>query len=84
MSRVTVSIPGEALEALNLPPEEAADELRLAAAIKLYEVGRLSSGAAAEIAGLTRTEFIMALGRFNVSPLQYTAEELREELAGDE
>ncbi|HEC97691.1 MAG TPA: UPF0175 family protein [Nitrospirae bacterium] len=49
-------------------------------AVKWYEVGTISQKKAAEIAGLTRTEFIFALSRFNLSPFQYTAEELEEEL----
>ena len=56
----------------------------MAAAVKWYEVGELSQGKAAEIAGLSRAEFIDALSRFKVSPFQYTAEELEEELAGEE
>jgi predicted HTH domain antitoxin len=46
-------------------------------------LGELSQGKAAEVAGLSRAEFINALARFKVSPLQYTAEELDEELAGE-
>jgi predicted HTH domain antitoxin len=55
----------------------------VAAAVKWYELGELSQGKAAEVAGLTRSEFITALARFKVSPLQYSAEELAEELAGE-
>ena len=58
--------------------------MRIAAAVKWYEVGALSQGKAAEIAGVSRAEFIDALSRFKVSPFQYTAEELAEELAGEE
>ena len=54
--------------------------MRLAAAVKWYEMGELSQSKAAEVAGLTRAEFIAQLARFRVSPFQYTAEELREEL----
>ena len=53
---------------------------RVAAIVKRYEAGELSQGKAAEIAGLTRAGFIEELARFKVSPIQYTAEELAEEL----
>ena len=47
MFDITLSLPDEALVALKRTPSEMADEIRLAAAMKLYELGRLSSGAAA-------------------------------------
>jgi predicted HTH domain antitoxin len=40
----------------------------------------VSQEKAAEIAGLSRAEFISALSRLHVSPLQYSSEELSEEL----
>ena len=62
---------------------EFASELRLAAAVKWYEQRKVSQGRAAEIAGLSRAEFIDALGRFDVSPFQASADELVAE-AGDD
>jgi predicted HTH domain antitoxin len=53
---------------------------RLAAIVKRYDAGELSQGKAAEIADLTRAEFINALADFKVSVIQYTAEELADEL----
>jgi hypothetical protein len=44
--------------------------MRTVAAVKLYELGRLSSGRAAELAGLPRVEFLLALGRYKVCPFE--------------
>jgi predicted HTH domain antitoxin len=57
-------------------PDEFVRELRLAAAVKWYELKRISQGRAAEIAGLSRAEFIAALGEFGVSPFQQSADEI--------
>jgi predicted HTH domain antitoxin len=83
MQTISINLPETAFAALRKSPDEFAREMRIAAAVKWYELGELSQGKAAEVAGLTRAEFINALSRFKVSPLQYTAEELAGELAGE-
>lgn len=47
-----------------------ARELLVLAAVKLYELGRLSSGRAAELAGMSRVEFLLSLGRYQVFPFE--------------
>jgi len=79
MVQMTIEMPEEALAALRKDPENFARELRLAAAVKWYELKMLSQERAAKVAGLSRAEFLVALGRFKVSPFQYTAEEIIEE-----
>jgi len=79
MVQMTIEMPEEALAALRKDPENFARELRLAAAVKWYELKMLSQERAAKVAGLSRAEFLVALGRFGVSPFQYTAEEIIEE-----
>jgi predicted HTH domain antitoxin len=59
-------------------------EMRLAAAVKWFELGLISQAKAAELAGLSRQEFINSLGRFQVSPIQMTPEELTAEFLADE
>jgi len=61
--------------------KDFAREMRLAAAAKWYELDRLSQAKAAGFAGLSRSDFIDALARFNVSPIQETLGELSEGLA---
>lgn len=80
MCELTMTIPDHSLLALNLSPDQVGDELRLAAAIKLYEVGRLSSGAAAELAGVPKPVFLQRLGDYGVPTFRQTEAELREEL----
>ena len=73
-------MPEGTFSALRKAPDEFAMELRLAAAVKWYEHGIISQEKAAQIAGLSRTDFIFSLSRFNVSPFQYTADDIEEEL----
>lgn len=58
---VSLNIPDETLVALKLSPDAAEREIVLAAAIKLFEVGRLPSGAAALLAGLPKPVFMTQL-----------------------
>ena len=52
-------------------PEEFAKELHLAAAVKWYELGKISQEKAAEIAGVTRSEFLEALAEYKIDFMQY-------------
>jgi predicted HTH domain antitoxin len=80
MATVTVEVPESAFSALRRSPEEFAREMRIAAAIQWYHQELISQGKAAEIAGLTRADFLEALFRAKVPACQITVEELKEEL----
>jgi len=77
--QVSIDLPREALSALRKEPKDFVQEMRIAAAVKWYETGIVSQAKAAEIAGLSRTEFISALNRFAVSPFQYDEKEIVKE-----
>jgi predicted HTH domain antitoxin len=70
----------DSLSALRKDPEHFLPEMRLAAAVKWYELGILSQAKAAEVAGISRSEFLASLSRFQVSPFQYGADEIAGEL----
>ena len=78
--RVSVELPEDAFSALRTTPEDFVAEMRLAAAVKWYELGLLSQSKAAEVAGVTRHELLDALNRFKVSPFQTSPNQLAEEL----
>ena len=67
MKTVSMQLPETVFSALRKTLDEFVKEMRIAAAIKWYELGEVSQGKAAEMAGLTRAEFINALSRFKVS-----------------
>jgi predicted HTH domain antitoxin len=77
---LALEIPEQVLNALDADPTKAAGEIRLLAAMKLYELGRLSSGAAADFAGVARVEFLAKLGEYGVSPFQLTPADLDQDL----
>ena len=80
MSQVTFSIPDETLLALKATPEVLACRIRFAAAVKLYEVGQLSSGAAAQLAGVPRAYFLSHLADYGVNTFDLSEEELTHDL----
>jgi len=80
MTRVAVEIPDSVFPALQLDPKEFAKEMRLSAAINWYELGRVSQGKGAEVANLSRAEFIKALSEAKLSPFDISKEDLLEEL----
>ena len=73
---ITIEIPDDVFLGLQKNPQELGKEMRCAAAVKWYETGKISQDKAAEIAGLSRAEFINMLETYSVSALQETAEEL--------
>ncbi|MFN0315114.1 MAG: UPF0175 family protein [Burkholderiales bacterium] len=80
MSEVTLEIPDETLIALKINPERAGAEIRLIAAIKLYEMQRLSSGAAAKLAGIPRTVFLTKLADYGVDTFNPDKNDLQNEV----
>ena len=80
---LTLEMPGSVFSALRQEPEAFLQEMRLAAAAKWYETGQVSQAKAAEIAGLSRAEFLASLSRFAVSPFQTSAEELIRESSNE-
>jgi predicted HTH domain antitoxin len=81
-TQITIDLPDDAFSALRSRPEDFVKEMRLAAAVKWFELGLVSQSKAAELAGVSRESFIDALTRFRVSPFQETPEELFEAVNG--
>ncbi len=76
MVRISLDIPDQTFIALKLSPDKFGDEIRLVAAIKLYEVGKLSSGAAAQMAGVPKPLFLSKLSDYGVNTFDLSEEEL--------
>jgi predicted HTH domain antitoxin len=83
MVKIAFEVSEGPLAALHQDTATFGRELRIAAAVKWYELHKLSQARAAEVAGLSRAEFFEALGRFGVSPFQETADELVTEATGE-
>jgi hypothetical protein len=81
MTTVTIALPDGIFEAVRKAPDEVAQEMRIAVAVRWYAQGLISQGKGAEIAGLTRSQFIDALGLAGVPACQETISEIREILS---
>ena len=77
---VEIDLPEEPLFSLKETPEHFANEIKMLAAVKLFELGRLSSGRAAQLAGMPRVELLMKIGNYRVSPFALTPEELEQDM----
>ncbi len=73
---MTIDCGPELAVALGRREAELESEVRLTSALKLFELGRISSGLAARLAGMSRVEFLAVCGRYGVSIFQQTEAEL--------
>jgi len=78
MSPVTIMIPDDTFATVRRAPDEVAREMRIAIAVRWYERGLVSQDKGADIAGLSRSEFVDALSEFGVSASQESAEDIQE------
>lgn len=74
--QIVIEIPEQILLVEKMNAEQFAAEMRLLTAVKLFELGRLSSGRAAQLAGLPRVEFLICLEQYQLFPLEAELEEL--------
>lgn len=79
MNSLTIEIPESVLLATGQSREEFVREAKFLLAAKLFDLGRLSSGKAAQICGMSRPEFILAAGRMGIPVVQLDEEELNRE-----
>lgn len=80
MSTVQLEIPEEVLISLKETPETISQQIRIVAAVKLFELGKLSSGRAAQLAGMSRVQFLNSLGNYQVSPFSLSEPELEQDV----
>ena len=84
---LTIRLPNEISKMLNRTPEEMCRDMRIYAALMLFRLGKLSSGAAALMAGIPRVMFLDLCAEYDIPISQITPEELHREtllLAGEE
>ncbi len=77
---LTIDYGDEVLLALGLSPEQFREEAKILIAVKLYELGRLSTGAAAQLAGVPKPLFLIKLADYGVDTFDLSDEELRRDM----
>ena len=76
MGEITLAVPDDLGLALNVQPSEVPHEVLLAAAVKLFEMGKISAGKAAELAGIPKPLFLTKLMELGVSACTLSAEDI--------
>ena len=77
MEKIVLEIPEEILISLKETTEEFSRDILILAAVKLYQMGKLSSDRASQLAGIPRVSFLQSLARYRVPIFDLTAEELQ-------
>ena len=80
MRSLTIDYGDNVLLALGLTPEEFREEAKILIAVKLYEMGRLSTGAAAKLADVPKPLFLMKLAGYGVDAFELSDEDLERDL----
>ncbi len=82
MKTLSIDYPESVLAALNLSQRTFEEEAKTALAVKLFEIGRLTSGQAASLVGIPRISFLLSCPRFGAATVQWDKEELENEFSG--
>lgn len=80
---LTIDFPEGLETAVSTTRQELEAQIRLMAALKMFELNKLSSGKAAQLAGISRVEFFEMCGRYSVPIVNYSANEIEAELTQD-
>lgn len=83
MNTVLIDVPDKAYPFPETMADDLGREILVAAVVKWFEIGKVSQGKAAEILGLSRSEFLDVLSAYQVSAWQYTESDIDEELGLD-
>ena len=78
---LTIDYGDDVLLALGMTPDEFSKEARTLIAVKLYEMGRLSTGAAAELANMPKPLFLAGLAAYGVDTFDMTKNEIQCDVA---
>lgn len=81
MKTLSIKYPESMLATLNLSPETFEQEAKIALAVKLYEMGRLTSGQAAALVGISRVAFLLDCSRYGAVTVEWDQEELEAEFS---
>lgn len=77
---VVIEYPKSLPDALQQTPAQFEQEAKMAMAVKLFEMKRLSSGLAAQLAGMDRASFLMELHHYGVAMIDLDEAELEADL----
>lgn len=83
IENLSIKYPAGFENAVQMTRDEMEQHIRLMAALKMFELGKVSSGKAAELAGMSRLDFFDTCSRYQVSIFNYPSEDIAEELEGD-
>jgi len=81
MRTLEIKYPETIPAVLNLSHETFEQEARFALAVKLYEIGRLTSGQAARLAGVSRVTFLLGCRRYGAASVEWDQTEIDAEFA---
>ena len=78
---IQITYPKSLADSLKMNLKDFENEMKMSALAKLFELGKVSSGTAAKVLGISRIEFIDRMASYQVSVLQYSSlDELNEDI----
>lgn len=63
---IKIDYPQYLANSMRLGLDDFGREMKISALVKLYELGKVSSGVAAKVLKISRTEFLELLGKYKV------------------